>query len=125
MEVNLVLYNVGPIDKLFKHGPENINKIANRTSNKFGVEVLHSWRRVMVNISISDTQSALSETLWLNPKISKGDLFLLNWYRKGINLPGDLMHAYVDFMTERTLKNKYHIETNILECHKIIRCVSA
>ena len=67
--VNLALYNVGLIDKLFKLGPENINKPVNRTTNKFWVEALLSWRRVMVNIPISDTQSAVSETLWLNPKI--------------------------------------------------------
>ena len=80
--VNLALYNVGPIHKLFKLGPENIKRIINRTTNKFWVEVLHSLRRVMVNIPISDTRSALSETLWLNPKISKAHLFLPNWYKK-------------------------------------------
>ena len=78
----------------------------------------------MVNISISDTQSVLSETLWLNPKISKAHLFLPNWYKKGINLPADLIHANRNFMTERTLKNKYHIETNFLEYHRVITCVS-
>ena len=123
--VNLTFYNVGPIDKLFKLGPENINKIINRTTNKFWVEILHSWRRVMAHIPISDTQSALSETLWLNPKISKAHLFLPNWYRKGINLPADLIHANGDFMTGRTLKTKYHIETNLLEYHRVITCVHA
>ena len=78
----------------------------------------------MVNIPISDTQSALSKTLWLNPKTSKAHLFLPNWYRKGINLPADLIHANGDFMTERTLKSKYHIETNFLEYHRVITCVS-
>ena len=58
--VNLAFYIVGPIDKLFKLGPENINEIVSRTTNKFWGEVLHSWRRVMVNIPISDKQSALS-----------------------------------------------------------------
>ena len=57
----------------------------------------------MINIPISVTQSTVSETLWLNPKISKAHLFLPNWYRKGINLPADLIHANGDFMTERTL----------------------
>ena len=60
----------------------------------------------MVNIPSSDTESALSEILWLNPKTSKAHLFLPNWYRKGINLPADLIHANGDFMTERTLKSK-------------------
>ena len=55
----------------------------------------------MINISISDTQNALSETLWLNPRISKAHLLLPNWNRKGINLPADLIHANGDFMTER------------------------
>ena len=36
--VNLALYNLGPIDKLFKLGPENINRIVNRTTNKFWVK---------------------------------------------------------------------------------------
>ena len=55
-------------------------------------------RRVMVNIQITNIQSVLSENL------PKAHLFLPNWYRKGINLPADLIHANGDFMTERTFK---------------------
>ena len=78
----------------------------------------------MVNIPSLDAQSALIETLWLNPKISKANLFLPNWYRKGINLPADIIHANEDFMAERTLKSKYHIEANCLEYHRVITSVS-
>ena len=81
--VNLALYNVGPIDKLFKLGPENINKIVNRTTNKFWVEVLHSWRRVMVNTPTSDTQSALSKTL-LIPRFQKPISFFQTGTEKGL-----------------------------------------
>ena len=79
----------------------------------------------MVNIATSDTQSALSKTLWLNTKISKAHLFHPNWYRQGINLPADLIHANRDFMTEIILKTNYHIETNFLEYHRVITCVTA
>ena len=58
----------------------------------------------MVNIPTSDIPSALSETLWGNPKISKACLFLPKWYRKGINLPDDIRNANRGFMIERTQK---------------------
>ena len=73
---------------------------------------------------IKDVNDQLSEPLWNNPRVSKTQLFLSDWYNNSIVLITDLMYGNGDYISHKDLKMVYQFKTNFLEYHRVITYVN-
>ena len=111
------------LNNIFTLGSEYMKMTARKINNKFWSEVLASWSVVLANLPIKDITDALCEPLWHNPKISKAQLILPHWYKKGIQTPADIMYENGEFLSLPTLEKAYNLKTNFLEYHRVVSCV--
>ena len=64
------------------------------------------------------------DSLLNNPKVSNLQLFLPNWFNKGIISIGDIPYGNGDFLSQNIIKKTYNIKTNFLEYHLVTTCVN-
>ena len=73
------------LEKLLHMGSLYCTKIIDKTSNKFWVDILYNWKRLLHNLKGS-AQSCFTCPLWYNPNISKETLFLPQCYSREGNM---------------------------------------
>ena len=93
-------------------GSSYASYLSKQTNNNFWAQTLNYWSRLIASIPINNTNDALSDSLWNNPKVSKLQLFLPNWFNKGIVSIGDLIYESGDFLSQNIMKKTYNIKTN-------------
>ena len=98
--------------------------LSKQTNNNFSAQTLNYWSRLIASIPINNTNDDLSDSLWNNPKVSQFQLFLPNWFNKGIISIGDLTYDNGDFLSQNIMKKTYNIKTNFLEFHRVTTCVN-
>ena len=82
--VILASYYIKKVSLLFKLGASYSYKIARNNTNKFWSDVLYAWGETLECMPTSQ-YSPKNEPLWLNPKVSKTELYLSNWSGKAIS----------------------------------------
>ena len=115
---------LGSIKKLLMLGSSYASYLSKQTNNNFWAQTLNYWSRLIASIPINNTNDALSDSLWNNPKVSKLQFFLQNWFNKGIVSIGDLIYESGDFLSQNIMKKTYNIKTNFLEYHRVTTCVN-
>ena len=116
-------YYLGSVDKITMLGSSHSLKLSKQITNKFWAQTLKYWSSFTASIPITNISDAVGEPLWNNPKVSKVELFLPNWFKKGILSIGDLICNSGNFVSQKNLSNIYNIKTNYLEYHRVITCV--
>ena len=94
----LCTYNIKSLEKLLHMGPLYCTNIIDKTSNKFWVDILYNWKRLLHNL-MGSAQSCYTCPLWYSPNISKEALFLPQCYRAGIIYPVDLCDRKGNMLT--------------------------
>ena len=107
---------------LFKLGASYLYKIARNNTNKFWSDVLYAWGETLECMP-TPQYSPQNEPLWLNPKVSKTELYLSNWSGKGISTISDVMMSDGKFLSELQITRAFNIKTNYLEYHRVISCI--
>ena len=121
--VNVSFPRSSLLDNIFTFGSDYIKLTARKTTNKFWAEVLTSWCNVVSKIPLKNNTDALCEPLWQNPNISKAQLVLPHWSKKGVQIPADLIYENGEFLTLSSLERFFNLKTNFLEYHRVISCV--
>ena len=119
--VNLASYHIKTVSLLFKLGANYSYKVSRSTTNKFWSDVLLAWADILQQMPTSQF-SPKDEPLWLNPNLSRTELYLSNWSRKGVASISDIMFNNGQFLSESQITKAFNIKTNYLEYHGVISC---
>ena len=114
---------LGSVKKTVLLGSCYSSIIARKLSNKFWSETLFCWSKLTDSIPTRYASEALSVPLWNNPKVSKTNFFLPEWYNKGIISIADMISGNGNLIIQNDLTTGYHIRTNFLEYHRVTVCV--
>ena len=101
--------------------PKNL---AQNITNMVWKEGLLSWA-CLLDTNIPDEENKkLSSPVWYNPKISKMELYLPQWFNKGIVFVSDLIDSQGKFFSHHDLNSKYSGPYNFLDYHRVRQCVN-
>ena len=114
----LCTYNIKSLEKLLHMGSLYCAKIIDKTSNKFRVDILYKWKRILHN-QMGSAQSCLTCPLWYNPNISKETLFLPQCYRAEIIYPIDLCNREGNMLTLEEVRKNYHVNLHFLDYYRL------
>ena len=114
----LASYNIKSLDRLLQLGPLYCKMIMENISNKFWLDILDNWRRIVHNLGDSP-ESCFISPLWYNPKLPKETIFLPHCYRAGIQLPVDLCNSKGEILTLSELNQTYAISLNFLDYYRL------
>ena len=119
--IDIFEQTICPISKLAKLGPTWCEQLSISISNKFWKEVLKTWTNFCDRIPIKSDLDVFSSPIWYNSDISKGTLFLPNWFKKGVECVGDVVGDDGNFLDEKSLDQVYGIKKkrNFLDTHRI------
>ena len=119
--IKRLLSNDTPVLKYFGSiWPKNL---AQNITNTVWKEALQSWA-CLLSVSPPDENRQFSSPVWYNPRISKIELFLPQWFNKGIIFVIDLIDSQGKFLTYHELMAKYSVHYNFLEYHRVKQCVN-
>ena len=108
------------IDTFAVLGPKFCRVLKSKNSNPFWKEVLDSWMQVSNSQKIDSLEKVLYSPIWYNSKIVPYDLYIKDWFNKGIIYVKDILNLNGSMMTQQQLQNFYKINiTNFLEYHKV------
>ena len=99
-------------------GPLYCANIIDKTINKFWVDILYNWKRLLYNL-MGSAQSCFTCPLWYNPNISKETLFLSQCYRAGIIYPVDLCNREGNMLTLEKLRKTYSVNLHFLDYYRL------
>ena len=87
-------------------------------------EALLSWA-CLLDTNIPDEENKkLSSPVWYSPKVSKMELYLPQWFNKGIVFVSDLIDSQGKFFSHHDLISKYSGPYNFLDYHRVRQCVN-
>ena len=111
-------------EKLLCFGPQWSTKIAGQTKNSFWKGIWKTWAEYLnkYNSNLFPENKELAP-LWFNPSISRSELFLPNWWKKGIRFVSDVINQNGDVMSKTEIETIYNIKTNFLEYMRVNKCV--
>ena len=118
-------WQINDIERIITLGSKHSELIAKKIQNKFWLEILQYWSLLISKMPVNTPDDALTIPLWSNGKISKSDLSLPHWYKRGIITPADLIDSQGNFISQATLKSAFGINTNFLEYHRVTTCVKS
>ena len=114
----LCTYNIKSLEKLLHMGSLCCAKIINKISNKFWVDILYNWKRLLHNL-MGSAQSCFICPLWYNPNISKETLFLPQYYRAGIIYPVDLCNSEGNMLTLEEVRKNFPVNLHFLDYYRL------
>ena len=109
---NTTWYILNPIDfdKVLSLGGEYARNLAVNIRNPFWKDILISWADFCKEVKSEEIKCILSSPLWLNTHLRNGhNLYVNNWYSKGIKTIGDILDDNGNFYTFDQLKEIYRV----------------
>ena len=97
------------LEKFIKLGPEYILKVNKTISNPFWNNVLEAAYGVLEQQTFLNSEQILTTPLWYNSKLLSDQLFIPDWYRKGIFLISDILDTDGQIMSLEMLEIMYGI----------------
>ena len=97
------------LDKFVKLGPQYILKVNNTISNQFWNDVFKAAYGVLEHQVPLNSKEILTTPLWYNSKLLN-DLFLSDWFRRGIFLISDILDSDGNIMSLEMLEHLYGIK---------------
>ena len=123
--VRLFENNVTSIKRITTLGPTWCKDISLKIKNIFWKEILMYWYNFCQNNFIKYNSQIMSTPIWCNPKISKNNLFLSHWYKKGIIYIGDIVDNDGNILSQNSISTKFDFyNINFLEYFRVRSCLN-
>ena len=116
------------INKLIHCGSGYIQKTCESIDNKFWKDTLLSWKVIAdKDVKLNKNYNILHSPIWYNDdiKVDRQQVFIKDWFDKGIIYIGDLLDTNLNFKTQTDIQEKYNITLNFLTYHSLIRAVKS
>ena len=114
-------YILNPIDfdKVLSLGGEYARNLAMNIRNPFWKDILISWTDFCKEVKSEEIKSVLSLPLWFNTHLGNGNnLYVNNWYSKGIKTIGAILDDNGNFYTFDRLKEVYRVKGSTFLNHE-------
>lgn len=111
---------------IYSKGDNYANLKAEELINPFWRDLLKSWKSFCKSVEIESLQDILYSPVWFNSKFLNGqNIFIKEWYNKGIRNIIDLLNSEGQFYEFHDLQVKYNIHGTFLEYHSLLRKIPA
>ena len=95
-------------------------------TNPFWKDILKSWKHFCQSVEPETLEDILNSPLWLNTHIAQGqNIYIREWYDKGIRNIIDLINLDRNFYQLDELKEKYNVHGTFLDYNSILRKLPA
>ena len=102
-------------------GCKKLPEISN-LQNPFWIDIITCWSDFCNKFSIETAQHILDSPVWHNQKlINGGNLYISDWYKKGIRYVSDLIDENGNLYEFVTLKNRYGLKGTFLDYQSVLR----
>ena len=121
---NTTWYILNPIDfdKVLSLGGEYARNLAVNIRNPFWKDILISWADFSKEVKFEEIKYILSSPIWFNTHLRNGNnLYVNNWYNKGIKTNGDILDDNGNFYTFDQLKEIYRVRGTFLSYENILQ----
>ena len=109
-------------DKVLSLGGEYARNLAINIRNPFWKDILISLADFCKEVKSEEIKSILSSPLWFNTHLRNGNnLYVNNWYSKGIKTIGDILDDNGNFYTFDRLKEIYRVRVTFLNYENILQ----
>ena len=109
-------------DKVLSLGGEYARNLEINIRNPFWKDILISWADFCKEVKSEEIKSILSSPLWFNTHLRNGNnLYVNNWYSKGIKTIGDILDDNGNFYTFDRLKEIYRVRGTFLNYENILQ----
>ena len=101
-------------------GYKKLPEISN-LQNPFWIDIITCWSDFCNKFIIETAQDILDSPVWHNQKlINGGNLYISDWYKKGIRYVSDLIDENGNFYDFVTLKNRYELKGTFLDYQSVL-----
>ena len=109
-------------NSLFSKGENYAELKANEILNPFWKDTLKSWKHFCKQVEVDTLEDILNSPLWLNSHLPHSqNMYIKEWYDKGIRNISDLIDSDGNFYQLEELKTTYNIRGTFLDYHSILR----
>ena len=84
--------------------------LKNRTTNKFWINVFEAWQQLTEKQPVKTNIDLLSSPLWYSSKMTSHDIYIPDWFDKGVHTISDILHPNRSVMTLDEIKHQYSIK---------------
>ena len=118
-----LLNTVGDLNNLVTLGSVwwSVNKIK---LNPFWKAVFTYWMEACKLQKINSNVDILTSSIWYNSFMSRNNMYLQTWSKKGINVVGDVVDPEGKFLSMDDIKRKFDININFLHYYMVKKIVS-
>ena len=99
------------LHKLTHSGPGYYLLLKNRTKNKFWIDVFSVWHLFTNEYQPHTNLAVITSPLWYNTNMSCHEMFIPNWFEKGITAVSDVLNLDGSIKTLDEVKQKYSINS--------------
>lgn len=106
--------------KLFSVGGSFSLQLSNTLDNPFWRDLTKHWSAFCQNIKIESIKQVLESPIWFNTNVGLGQLFIKEWYKKGVKTIYDLIDENGDIYTFNTFKERFNVRGTFLEYQNLL-----
>ena len=120
---NSLWYSLSNIqfEPLFNMGWGYSIQVNENIANPFWKEILRHWNEFCSMVNVETVWQILDSPLWYNKNLIQGtNLFIKNWYEKGIRLVSDLLDQNGNFHNVESFKRRYSVAGTFLDSQRLI-----
>ena len=116
--IHLFIETVGKLDRFLLIGGKCYQSKKGKL-NPFWQKVFEYWEEYCKHLKVKTNEDIMTSSIWLNPKISSGSLFLPDWYKHGINTIGDIINAQGSVLSLQHIRQKFDLTVNVLNYYTV------
>ena len=121
---NIEWYSLSKIDfnKFFSCGPGYSVELSKNLHNPFWKDCLNSWSKCCNVCKVDSVNHILCSPIWFNNNLNRGqNLYINNWFKKGIKQVSDLLDIEGNMYQFDALKETYGINGTFFDYQSLIR----
>lgn len=108
-------------ETLFNMGSGYSLRVIENISNPFWKDILQSWNKFCDSVNVQTIYQILNSPIWYNKNLMQGaNVFIKNWYEKGIRLVSDLLDQNGNFYDFESFKTTYDVAGTFLDYQRLI-----
>ena len=82
------------------------------------------WMEACKSQKINSNVDILTSSIWYNSFMSRNNMYIQTWSKKGINVVGDVVDPEGKFLSMDDIKQKFDININFLHYYMVKKIVS-
>lgn len=108
-------------ETLFNMGSGYSLRVIENISNPFWKDILQCWNKFCDTVNVETIYQILNSPIWYNKNLMQGaNVFIKNWYEKGIRLVSDLLDQNGNFYDFESFKTTYGVAGTFLDYQRLI-----